>query len=244
MSIPLISYKEFEEDPFKDWIPSDETKGAVKVLQWAYDSYKDSIIYACSFGAEGIVLIDLISKINPNAQVVFLDTGVHFKETYELIDTVKEKYPDLQIQLKQPALTLKEQSQQYGPELWKSQPDLCCYIRKVKPLEEVLHGVPAWISGLRREQSLSRKDIDFVNKDDRFQSIKVCPLIYWTWEDVWAYIRQNHLPYNPLHEKGYPSIGCEPCTSLVTDDRDFRAGRWAGFHKTECGLHTSDNRQN
>ncbi|MFS0647220.1 phosphoadenylyl-sulfate reductase [Siminovitchia sp. 179-K 8D1 HS] len=242
MNIPLISYKEFQEDPFKDWVPADETKGAVKILQWAYDSYKDAIIYACSFGAEGIVLIDLISKIKQDAQIVFLDTGVHFKETYELIDKVKEKYPELNIQLKKPALTLEEQAKQYGSELWKSRPDLCCFIRKVKPLEEVLQGVPAWISGLRREQSSSRKDTNFVNKDERFRSIKVCPLIYWTWEDVWNYIRENNLPYNPLHDKGYHSIGCEPCTSPVTNNEDFRAGRWAGFHKTECGLHTFEKK--
>lgn len=240
MKIPLISYKEFKADPFKDWTPGDETKGAARVLQWAYDAYKDSIVYACSFGAEGMVLIDLISSIKPDARIVFLDTGVHFKETYELIDTVMEKYPDLNIQLKQPALTLEEQARQYGPELWKSQPDLCCFIRKVKPLEEVLQDAPAWISGLRREQSLSRKDTNFVNKDDRFRSIKICPLIYWTWEDVWNYIRVNNLPYNPLHDKGYPSIGCKPCTSVVTNNQDFRAGRWAGMNKTECGLHPSE----
>ncbi|WP_018661682.1 phosphoadenylyl-sulfate reductase [Heyndrickxia acidiproducens] len=233
----MVTYKDFNGDPFKGRVPGDETKGAAKVLEWAYSTYGDSIIYACSFGAEGIVLVDLISKVKEDASITFLDTGVHFKETYELIDRVKEKYPKLRITLKKPKLTLEEQAQKYDPELWKTQPDLCCFIRKVRPLEEVLYGVPAWISGLRREQSLSRRKTDFVNKDDRFKSIKVCPLIYWTWEDVWRYIRVNSLPYNPLHDNGYPSIGCAPCTSAVSGSGDSREGRWAGLEKTECGLH-------
>lgn len=136
---------------------------------------------------------------------------------------------------------MEEQAKKYGPELWKTEPDLCCFLRKIRPLEEVLYGVPAWISGLRREQSPSRKNTDFVNKDERFKSIKICPLIYWTWEDVWSYIRQNELPYNILHDQGYPSIGCEPCTLPVTDPNNQRAGRWAGFNKIECGLHTPAN---
>jgi len=236
-----ILYDNFTDDPFKNQRFTDETKGALPVLQWAYETYGNSVVYACSFGAEGIVLVDLIAKVQPEATIVFLDTGVHFKETYELIEKVKIKYPSLNIQLKKPKLTLEEQAKKYGQELWKTEPDLCCFLRKIRPLEEVLYGVPAWISGLRREQSPSRKNTDFVNKDERFKSIKICPLIYWTWEDVWSYIRQNELPYNILHDQGYPSIGCEPCTLPVTDPNNQRAGRWAGFNKTECGLHTSAN---
>ncbi|WP_305852435.1 phosphoadenylyl-sulfate reductase [Halobacillus salinarum] len=232
-----ISYDHFPGDPFKQLQPVDETKGAAEVLKWAYDSFGDSIVYACSFGAEGIVLVDLISKVKENARVVFLDTGVHFKETYELIDKVKEKYPKLQIEMKKPSLTIDEQSEKYGPALWERNPNQCCYLRKVKPLEEVLTGVPAWISGLRREQSPIRSKTDFINKDDRFKSLKVCPLIHWTWDDVWSYIRLNGLPYNELHDQGYPSIGCQPCTFPTGSLEDSREGRWSGFDKTECGLH-------
>lgn len=238
MNNDLVTYSDFPGDPFIEWKPTDATKGASRILDWAYESYGDSMVYACSFGAEGIVLIDLISKVKKDAKIVFLDTEIHFQETYELIDKVKEKYPELLIQLKKPKLTLDEQADEYGSALWKRQPDQCCFIRKIKPLEEALSGVPAWLSGLRREQSDTRKNTNFVNKDERFKSIKVCPLIYWSWEDVWEYIRVNNLPYNELHDQGFPSIGCIPCTSSVTDSEDPRAGRWAGLNKTECGLHT------
>lgn len=236
----MISYHDFTGDPFENWNPDDETKGAQAVLEWAYETYGDSLVYSCSFGAEGMILIDLISKVKKDAQIVFLDTDLHFQETYDLIDRVKAKYPELRIQLKKPDVTLEQQAEEYGSALWKRNPDQCCYIRKIKPLEEVLSGVPAWISGLRREQSPSRANTDFVNKDNRFKSIKVCPLIYWTWDDVWEYIRQNNLPYNELHDHHYPSIGCIPCTSQVLDSNDSRSGRWAGLNKTECGLHTSE----
>ncbi|WP_077622305.1 phosphoadenylyl-sulfate reductase [Sediminibacillus massiliensis] len=230
------TYETFSTDPLTHLDVTGPDKGALDVLRWAYESY-DDITYACSFGAEGIVLIDLISKVKPDAKIVFLDTGVHFQETYDLIDRVKERFPRLQIIMQKPALTLQEQARQYGDALWERQPDQCCYIRKIKPLEDALKGVTAWVSGLRRQQSASRSKTDFVNKDDRFQSIKVCPLIHWTWDDVWNHIHDNDLPYNPLHDKGYPSIGCAPCT-LPSEDPDGRGGRWQGFNKTECGLHT------
>ncbi|WP_141603681.1 phosphoadenylyl-sulfate reductase [Terrilactibacillus laevilacticus] len=235
---PQITYDTFVEDPFIDFEPNDATKGAESVLEWAYDTYGDSMIYACSFGAEGIVLIDMISKIKKDATVVFLDTGLHFPQTYELIYKVKKKYPGLRIQMKKPDLTVDEQAEKYGSALWKRQPDQCCYLRKIKPLEDTLSGAVSWLSGLRREQSPSRSKTNFVNKDDRFHSIKICPLIYWTWDDVWDYIKENNLDYNELHDHGYPSIGCFPCTQAVSAGGDSREGRWVGLQKTECGLHT------
>ncbi|MBM7551336.1 phosphoadenylyl-sulfate reductase [Thalassobacillus pellis] len=237
MESNTITYEHFPGDPFEGWDPEDDTKGALRILQWAYDTYKESLVYACSFGAEGIVLVDLISKVKKDAEIVFLDTGLHFPETYELIEKVKQKYPALNITMKQPELTVDEQAKEYGSALWKREPNQCCYIRKIKPLEDALYGVDAWISGLRRDQSASRSNTDFVNKDERFHSVKVCPLIYWTWDNVWDYIRQNNLDYNELHDQGYPSIGCMPCTFAVEDSEDSRAGRWSGFNKTECGLH-------
>ncbi|KAB0444570.1 phosphoadenylyl-sulfate reductase [Lysinibacillus fusiformis] len=216
----------------------DETyKGALEVLQWSYQEYGNEIVYACSFGIEGIVLIDLISKVKPDATIVFLDTDVHFKETYETIQRVKEKYPLLNIVMKKPALTLEQQAAQYGDELWKSDPNQCCAIRKIKPLHEALSGTKAWISGLRREQSPSRQQTNFLNRDNKFKSIKVCPLIHWTWKDVWRYVSKHNLPYNPLHDQGYPSIGCEHCTKPAFTMDDLRSGRWQGSGKTECGLH-------
>ncbi|MBU8907789.1 phosphoadenylyl-sulfate reductase [Desertibacillus haloalkaliphilus] len=212
-------------------------KDSLDVLKWAYDTFEEDLVYACSFGAEGMVLIDLISKVRKDAKIVFLDTNLHFKETYELIERVKQKYPTLQIELLQPELTLKEQAEQHGEKLWKTNPDQCCNIRKLQPLEKMLGQHSAWISGLRREQSPTRQNTEFVNKDNRFHSIKICPLIHWTWEEVWMYIKLHQLPYNELHDQNYPSIGCENCTLPVTDGGDSREGRWANSNKTECGLH-------
>jgi phosphoadenosine phosphosulfate reductase len=215
----------------------DAQKDYFDVLKWAYREYGEEIVYACSFGAEGIVLIDLISKVNKQAQIIFLDTGLHFVETYELIEQVKTRYPTLQFRMVKPKLSLTEQFEKYGSELWKENPNLCCQLRKVDPLKEALSGVNAWISGLRREQSITRSNTQYINKDDKFHNIKICPLIHWTWDEILTYIELNRLPYNPLHDKGYPSIGCAPCTLPVKDSEDMRAGRWAGLSKTECGLH-------
>jgi phosphoadenosine phosphosulfate reductase len=206
------------------------------VIKWAYHTYQDNILYSCSFGAEGIVLIDLISKVNPNAKIVFLDTDLHFKETYSLIEKISEKYPLLEMNIKKPELTLEQQATQYGDKLWEHNPNLCCTIRKIEPLTEELSRVDAWISGLRREQSVTRKYINYINKDNRFKSVKICPLIHWTTADVWNYIKLNNLPYNELHDKNYPSIGCAMCTRQALSG-DLRSGRWIGFEKKECGLH-------
>ncbi len=216
-----------------------ENRDYLDILKWAYREYGKDIVYACSFGAEGIVLIDLIYKVNKEARVVFLDTGLHFKETYDLIDKMKERYPTLQIDLVKPKMTLQDQTKWYGEELWKVNPNLCCHMRKIVPLQEALTDSLAWITGLRREQSPTRSNVQYINKDGKFQKIKICPLIHWTWDDVMTYIDFHQLEYNPLHDQGYPSIGCEPCTKKVTGKGDARSGRWAGQNKTECGLHLS-----
>lgn len=216
---------------------TDEFKGALQVLNWSYQTYGKDVVYACSFGIEGIVLIDLIAKVQPNAQIVFLDTDVHFKETYETIERVKEKYPTLNIVLKKPELSLEEQATQFGDKLWETEPNKCCQIRKLDPLNDVLSGAKAWISGLRREQSETRAHVQFINQDHRFQSVKICPLIHWTWKDVWRYVSKHELTYNVLHDQGYPSIGCAHCTKPAFTLEDLRSGRWQGQGKTECGLH-------
>ncbi|WP_163580185.1 phosphoadenylyl-sulfate reductase [Gracilibacillus saliphilus] len=237
----MLTYENFYDSPLNNETPDqqDPTKGALKILEWAYQSYGNSLVYACSFGAESMVLIDMIATVQPDARLVFLDTGLHFQETYDLIDEVKERYPSLDIVMQKPSLTVDEQREQYGSALWSRNPDQCCYIRKVKPLEDALSGATAWISGLRRSQSPTRANTNFINKDDRFQSIKICPLIHWSWDDVWEYIEQHQLPYNKLHDQNYPSIGCIPCTTQVTDADGERSGRWANFQKTECGLHAT-----
>lgn len=220
--------------------PDDETKGARTVLEWAYNVYpEEKIVYASSFGAEAIVLIDIIQQVKPDAHIVFLDTDLHFPETYEVIRQIEKKFPRLNIEKKKPALTLEEQAAEYGSALWKRDPNQCCQIRKVIPLRETLIKKDAWISGLRREQSPTRAGTEFINKDSKFHNIKICPLIHWTWDEVWSYIRKHDLPYNQLHDHHYPSIGCFPCTQAVGADGDSRAGRWSGMSKTECGLHSN-----
>ncbi|MUK90395.1 phosphoadenylyl-sulfate reductase [Ornithinibacillus sp. L9] len=230
-----LTYENWD-DQFQDQL-NHELKDFMDVIKWAYSVYEDKIVYSCSFGAEGIVLIDLISKVNPHANIVFLDTDLHFTETYTLIEKVKQKYPKLDLNIVKPSLTLDEQTKQFGESLWERNPNLCCSIRKIQPLENELSKVDAWISGLRREQSITRKNTEYINKDERFKRVKICPLIHWSWEDVWDYIKLNDLPYNELHDQNYPSIGCEMCTLPVRNGDDSRAGRWVNFEKKECGLH-------
>jgi phosphoadenosine phosphosulfate reductase len=214
-----------------------ERKDSLDVLKWAYQSFGEKLVYSCSFGAEGMVLIDLISKVKKDATIVFLDTDFHFKETYELIDKVKARYPSLNIELAKPEITPEEQAAQYGEQLWERDADACCNVRKLVPLQRELDKYDAWISGLRREQSPTRANTQFVNQDNRFKSIKICPLIHWTEDEIWMYIKLHQLPYNELHDKNYPSIGCEYCTKPVAEGEDPRSGRWANSEKTECGLH-------
>jgi phosphoadenosine phosphosulfate reductase len=236
--VAKLTYQQFSKMAQPEFPADSATKGALEVLQWAYSHYDENeLLYACSFGIEGMVLIDLISKVNPKARLAFLDTDMHFKETYELIDTIKAKYPLLNIEIKKPGKTLAQQAEEFGDELWKTNPNKCCEIRKVLPLQEVLSGATAWISGLRREQSETRRNTEYLNLDNKFKSIKVCPLIHWTWKDVWRYVHKNDLPYNPLHDTGYPSIGCRTCTLPAFNADDLRSGRWTGTGKTECGLH-------
>lgn len=216
----------------------DGTKGALSVLKWAYKVYpQEKIVYASSFGAEAIVLIDLIHMVKEGAELVFLDTELHFPETYEVINEIEKRYPKLKIEKRKPLLSLDEQSAEFGSALWKRDANRCCELRKILPLREVLSSKDAWISGLRKEQSPTRANTEFVNKDEKFKNVKICPLVNWTWEDVWTYIKEKGLPYNKLHDHHYPSIGCFPCTKPTNAQGESREGRWFGSSKTECGLH-------
>ena len=234
----LLTYKSWNEEG-SSFATDDDSKGAIEVLRWAYEHYGEEIIYACSFGIEGIVLIDFISKIKPNAKILFLDTGLHFQETYDVIEQIKKRYPYLRIMMEKPKQSVAEQAKEFGDELWNKNPNKCCEMRKIVPLQRALKDVSAWISGLRREQSPTRQNTNFVNKDHRFQSIKICPLIHWTWKEIWRYVYKHDLPYNRLHDQGYPSIGCETCTLPAFDTENLRSGRWAENEKLECGLHES-----
>lgn len=206
-------------------------------LRWAFQNFAiDDIALACSFGAEDVALVDMVSKVQESARVFYLDTNVLFQETYDVIDQVKAKY-NVRLEQVLPLLTLEEQAAQHSDELWTKDPDACCGIRKVEPLTRTLSGLKAWITGIRREQSPFRANAKMVEWDQKFGLVKINPLVAWKDKDVWAYIMANGVPYNVLHDQGYPSIGCTHCTRPVKPGEDPRAGRWSGHNKTECGLH-------
>ena len=218
---------------------SDRLEGASpqEILSWAAREYQPGLALACSFGGpSGMVLLDMMMKIDRAVEVFYLDTDFLFPETYRLRDIAAAKYgfePVGYMSLLTPA----QQAAKHGEALWARDPDACCAIRKVEPNERALHGKRAWISGIRRDQSKTRTDIGIVEWDDKFGLVKVNPLAAWTESDVWKYIIDNGVPYNELHDKNYPSIGCTHCTKAVLPGEDPRSGRWQGFEKTECGLH-------
>lgn len=221
------------------WGESLEAKQPQEVLTAAIDRYAPKILLACSFGAEDVVLVDMIHRINPSVPLFYLDTDFLFPETYALRDHIVKQY-DLKaaqvLQVKS-LLTPEQQAATYGPTLWASDPDRCCELRKVEPLVRVLKGFEAWITGIRRDQTPTRANAKLIEWDARFHLVKVNPLAKWTWADVWTYIKVYEVPYNELHDRNYPSIGCTYCTKPVMPGEDPRSGRWQGREKTECGLH-------
>jgi phosphoadenosine phosphosulfate reductase len=209
---------------------------AEELLDWATAAFGDRIALTCSFsGPSGMVLLDMVARLKRATPVIFLDTDLLFPETYALVETVTQRY-GVAIERRRPALTLDEQARQHGPRLYDRDPDRCCAIRKVAPLAEVLRPYDAWISGIRRDQSATRAATELVQWNARHGLLKLNPLAFWTEREVWSYIFAHEVPYNPLLDRGYPSIGCMPCTRTASGG-DARAGRWAGSVKTECGIH-------
>jgi phosphoadenosine phosphosulfate reductase len=206
-----------------------------EILKYAVETFPN-ITFACSFGAEDVVLVDMLQKVSPKTDIFYLDTDFHFKETYETRDRLEQHYGMKFVQVK-PLITPEEQAEKHGEELWKSDPNGCCNIRKVEPLTRILGQYEAWITGIRRDQAPTRANAKKIEYDTKFGLVKFNPIASWTSEDVWAYIKNNNVIYNPLHDNHFPSIGCEHCTRQVMPGEDPRAGRWAGSDKTECGLH-------
>ena len=213
-----------------------EAKAPQDLLAYAIGTYFPNIVLASSFGAEDVALIDMAHRINPGTPLFYLDTDFLFAETYATRDRLIAKYGIAPIQVKS-LLTPKRQAETFGDKLWERRPDECCNQRKVEPLTRVLKGYKAWITGIRRDQAPTRANAGLVEWDRKFELVKFNPLARWTVEDVWAYIKLHDVPYNPLHDRNYPSIGCTYCTRPVMPGEDPRAGRWAGQAKTECGLH-------
>lgn len=223
----------------KAWGASFETKQPQEVLAAAIERYRGKIVLACSFGAEDVVLVDMVHRVDPSLPLFYLDTEFLFPETYATRDRIIERYslkPAQVIQVK-PLLTPQKQADDHGDALWTREPDRCCQLRKVEPLTRILQGYKAWMTGIRRDQSPSRANAGLIEWDEKFKLVKINPLARWTWTEVWTYIKVYEVPYNPLHDRNYPSIGCTHCTAPVAPGDDPRAGRWKSFTKTECGLH-------
>lgn len=222
-------------------LPYREAEGwsAEEVLRWGLERFGRDVAIASAFGAEGMVVIDLASRLCHGFRVFTLDTGFFFPETYELIDEVEMRY-GIQVERVRPQLTPAEQARVHGDALWKHDPDRCCGIRKVDPLRDKLKELAAWTTAIRREQTRARANVSKIEWDSKFEIVKLNPIADWTYDRVWAYIRARNVPYNPLHDRNYPSIGCTHCTRAVAVGEDQRAGRWSGLGKTECGLHTHD----
>jgi phosphoadenosine phosphosulfate reductase len=220
---------------FEDASPSD-------TLRWAYEQFGTQAAIGTSFQGAGLVTIHHAAAAGIPFSVFTIDTGLLFPETLELKRRL-EKFFGITIESLVPELTVEEQAREIVPELWKSNPDLCCTIRKVEPLQRKLSKIDAWITGLRRDQSQTRARTQVLElyEFDRLRGkniLKVNPLCNWSREQVWDYIRFQGIPYNPLADRGFRSIGCYPCTRAVLSQQDDRAGRWTGFDKQECGIHT------
>jgi phosphoadenosine phosphosulfate reductase len=211
-----------------------EDASAEEVIRWATDTFGPRICITSSMS--DAVIIHLASAIRPGIDVVFLDTGYHFPETIGTRDAVAAVYPVTLVNVT-PSRTVAEQDAELGPRLYGRNPDLCCYLRKVEPLEKALAGYDSWITGVRREETLSRRETRVVEFDEKRQKVKVNPIVGWTSEQVDEYIADNGVLVNPLVYDGYPSIGCRTCTLRVEAGADPRSGRWAGTGKTECGIH-------
>lgn len=208
-----------------------------EILGWAFKTFAPDIVLACSFGGgSGMVLLDMAVRIYPQLRVFYLDTDLLFPETYALRDEVARRYGISPVGFKS-RLTLAEQAAQHGDALWSRDPDLCCEIRKVEPNRRALEGERAWISGIRRDQASTRRDVQVVSWDTQFNLVKLAPLATWGETQILDYIHEHGVPYNPLYDQGYLSIGCIPCTRVVKPGEDPRAGRWAGTDKIECGIH-------
>ncbi len=217
-----------------------ETATPQEIIAWAVERYHRGLTMATAFGPEGCVILRMLADIDPSVYVFNLDTGYQFKETLELRDRIAERY-GIEIELKRAETTIEQYEADNGGPLYRTRPDQCCFDRKVTVLRQSLVGMKAWMGGIRRDQTPDRAKSPIVGWDKKFNLVKISPLANWTKQQVWKLITDEDIPYNPLHDQGYTSIGCEPCTRAVIIGEDERAGRWSGSAKTECGLHTLDD---
>lgn len=219
-----------QSDKLEDAHPRD-------IIAWAAEQYFPKLTMATAFGPEGCVIIHYLAQVNRDVHVFNLETGYQFQETLDLRDRIAERY-GIEVELRRPELTVEQYEAQHGGPLYKTNPDQCCADRKLAVLRKAATEFDAWMSGIRRDQSPDRAKAPIVGWDKKFKLVKISPLANWTKNQVWKIITDENVPYNPLHDQGYPSIGCWPCTRAVMFGEDERAGRWSGTAKTECGLHS------
>ena len=217
------------DEKMEQWTPQ-------QVIAWAVETFGTDLAMSSSFQQQSLALLHMASAVWPSLPVFFVDTGYHFCETQAFKHKIARRLRINVIDLR-PEMNREEQKARYGTELWKSEPDLCCYLNKVWPMQNALRKCKAWITGIRRDQSSQRAQARVIERRDD-GLLKINPLVTWTARDVWRYIEFYRLPIHPLYVRGYKSIGCEPCTRPIERGEDERAGRWSGKRKTECGLHT------
>ena len=222
-----------------------ETAGVEEILEWAAERFSPRLAMTSNFGAEGVVLIDHVARVAPRTPIIYLETGFQFAETDHLKERLRARYGSNIIE-RRAALSIEEQNRIYGERLYERDPDLCCRIRKVEPLKRYLAGMDAWVSGLRRDQNVTREstakvELDFIHGG----IVKVNPIADWTHDQVMAYVQAHNVPVNRLHAQGYPSVGCEPCSRAVRPGDDPRSGRWwwERPETRECGIHVPEEEQ-
>ncbi len=212
-----------------------EYASADEILSWAWETFAPDVAVSSSFQTQSVPLLHMIAKICPEMPVIFIDTGFHFPETLAFRDKLQAQF-NLNLWVVHPSVTQSELLQQYGEALYRRDPDLCCYIHKVSPMQRITSGLKGLISGVRRDQTANRQAMKVLLQPSS-GPLQIHPLLNWTKADVQAYRQAYNLPVHPLYQRGYLSVGCAPCTRPVFIGEDERAGRWAGFDKKECGLH-------
>jgi phosphoadenosine phosphosulfate reductase len=210
------------------------------IVRWAVETFRPRLTMATAFGAEGCCLIHMLAEVDPSVRIFNLDTGYQFRETLEMRERIRERY-GVEVELVRPEQSVEEYEAEHGGPLYGHRPDQCCHDRKIVPLKRAVVGYDAWISAIRRDQTNHRAAAGVVQWDAKFNLVKVNPLLSWTRKDVWNFVFKHGVPYNPLHDRNYPSIGCWPCTRPVGEGEDERAGRWSGTLKKECGLHVIEH---
>lgn len=231
-----LSLETMTDEALKELSDEFENAPPEAVMRWAAQEFGPDVALATGFGAEGCVLIDIVARSNSRMRIFYLDTDLLFPETYALKERLEARY-GVKIEARRTALSLHAQAEAYGERLWERRPNDCCQLRKVEPLRHTLAELRAWVTSIRRDQSPARKNASIIERDRKFGLVKINPLATWSKGDVWSYITQYDVPYNTLHDHGYPSIGCATCTTPVQIGEDARSGRWRGIVKTECGLH-------